>query len=174
MKRQARVVSVDSSDGTLVEIDSMNQCLRCSRGQGCGAGVFSGNSHALSLQVHSPEQQSLRIGQQVQVEIDESGSQWLWPVFCAYGLPLFGMLLATAVSSFFTNQYGFSATAVGTTVGTTVLAELAVMLSAVAGLAGGIFAWHKIAPRALAFAQRGICLHSARIVAINPSSEREH
>lgn len=163
------MVCSDGPDGLLVEFDGISQCQRCRTGKGCGAVLADSGHSGVRMRIATTPDLVISDGSPVLVEIDEQGSGWLWPVFGAYGLPLAGMLLATG-----------SATAI---VGGIVphsdnnaflaLAEVLTILSAIGGLAAGLFAWRQLAPRALACAGRSLCLHSARIVAINPSSERE-
>ena len=104
-------------------------------------------------------------GQKVIVDIDEHGSDWLWSVSGAYGLPLAGLLLATGLATAFTGSDSARLTAMQ--------AELAVVLGALGGLAGGIFAWRTMASRVLTCVARSLCLQSARIVAISPTLPRE-
>ncbi|MFK7857844.1 MAG: SoxR reducing system RseC family protein [Granulosicoccus sp.] len=159
MRRQARVVDTGAGGPgrALVELDTVGQCQRCSRGEGCGAALFDPQQAKIRLWVESDEKSSAFVGQQVMLEIDEQGSGWLWPVFGAYGLPLSGLLVATAAST-------------ASTADASDFAELFVVLSALAGLFGGIFAWRQVAPGVLARAERSLCLRSARIVATYSSS----
>lgn len=99
-------------------------------------------------------------GQNVVLEIDEQGSGWLLAVCAAYGLPLLGLLMLTALAT------GIAGTA-------SVGAELFIIVSALIGLCGGILAWRQLSPSLLARAERSLCLRSARIVAMYPSTEKE-
>lgn len=154
MRRQGRIVDIDGGgpDSALIELDSVSQCLRCSRGEGCGAMMLNSQADGVQFWVTiATERAQLVNGQSVTLEIDDQGSGWLWSVFAAYGLPLMGMLLATALSTLLIGN------------------ELLVAVSAVVGLCGGIFAWRQVAPAILSRACRGLCLHSARIVSMSPS-----
>lgn len=152
MKREARIIDSGAADITLVELDAVSQCQRCSRGEGCGAAMLDSRQSGIQLWVASDADPSTLVnGQKVLLEIDEQGSGWLWAVFAAYGCPLVGLMLSTGLST----ALGYS--------------ELIVAISAAAGLCGGIFAWRQLAPRIIARTCRGLCLQSARIVAMHPS-----
>lgn len=167
MKRQARILACDGSGKALVEIDSISQCRRCSRAQGCGAGMLATGQTGLQLWINTDKPQRAIPGQAVLVEIDDSGSGWLWPVFGAYGLPLAGLLSLTTVASYLTTFMAEPDKL------SSAVAELMIVASAAAGLCGGIVAWRRVAPRVLARAERSLCLQTARIVGMQPSTERE-
>ena len=163
------MICANESDALLVELDSISQCQRCQSGKGCGAVLADSGQPGVRVRIVKTPNLVVREGSSVLVEIDEQGSDWLWPVFGAYGLPLVGMLVTTGLVS---TVMGKIMPSSGTG-SLTAAAELLIVFSAIAGLAGGIFAWRHLTPRALACATRSLCLHSARIVAVNPSSERE-
>lgn len=169
MRREATLIGVDASGKAVVQLDNVSQCRRCSRGQGCGAamsGSFeSSKPQGVRLHAQITSQLPLSAGQKVLIDIDEHGSGWLWSVFGAYGLPLTGLLLATGLAT--------ALTASGSGGRADLSAELVVVLSALGGLAGGIFAWRALASRVLTCVERSLCLQSARIVAISPSLPRE-
>ncbi len=177
MKHHGQIRDIESSGATLVELDSQSQCLRCQRGKGCGAVWFDPQRPGVTLRIETPvgspapSLPGASVGQSVVVEIDDSGSAWLWPVVAAYGLPLFGMLTATGITSSITGVLASADSAALAAPGR----ELVVLLSAALGLYGGILAWKKLSSsyfrRVLVNAERSLCLQSARIVAINPSSE---
>ena len=169
MRREATLIDLDDAGHAVVELDNVSQCLKCSRGEGCGAfiaGPYHGSEQqGLRLQVGITAQLPVREGQKVVIDIDEQGAGWLLSVFAAYGLPLAGLLLATGLATVFTGS--------GSVNGPVTSAEWVVALSAFGGLAGGIFAWRAIASRVLTCVERSLCLQSARIVAISPSLQRE-
>lgn len=169
MRREATLIDFDAAGNAVVELDNVSQCLKCSRGEGCGAaiaGALPGSrQQGLRLQVGITTQFAVREGQKVIIDIDEPGAGWLFSVFGAYGLPLAGLLLATGFATVLTDS--------GSVNGPVTSAELVVVLSALGGLAGGIFAWRAMASRVLTCVERSLCLQSARIVAISPSSQRE-
>lgn len=184
MRRDATVISVDlqrcaTDDNQLmacVELEHVSQCLRCSRGQGCGAAnqlssfteiadntianpavaPSEGKSRKLQLYVNVEQGTPVEVGQRLVIDIDdeESGSTWLWAVFGAYGLPLVGMLFATGVAS---ALWGGADSA-------SRLAEFRILVSAGAGLFLGILAWRLSSRRLLQMTERSLCLLSARIV----------
>ncbi|MFK7996966.1 MAG: SoxR reducing system RseC family protein [Granulosicoccus sp.] len=170
MKRQAWVVDASAPDKTLVELDSVNQCQRCSRGEGCGAIMLNSEHSGVQLWVTGSGDTNVMSGQPVLVEIDEQGSGWLLPVFAAYGLPLLGLLCSTMLATALSGNLFRTPAAQGVEPAT---AELFIVLSALAGLCGGIFAWRQLASGILARAERSLCLRSARIVGMHPSSARE-
>jgi len=174
VKRQGRIVACDGSGKILVELDSIGQCCRCSRGQGCGAGMLDTGQTGLQIWVSDGKPSQARLGKAVLLEIDEHGSGWLLPVFGAYGLPLLGLLLSTMLATFiatFMANSQITPEASGKLLST--VAELSIILSAAAGLCGGIVAWRQLAPGVLARAERHLCFQTARIVATCPPSERE-
>lgn len=169
MRREATLIGVEASGKAIVQLDNVSQCLRCSRGQGCGAGISGSleGPEPQGIQLHAQITNHLPLseGQQVLIDIDEHGSGWLWSVVGAYGLPLTGLLLATGLAT--------ALTASGSGGRADISAELVVVLSALSGLAGGIFAWRALASRVLTCVERSLCLQSARIVTISPSFQRE-
>lgn len=183
MKHHGRVAGVDSTGAAFVELDTLSQCARCKRGEGCGSVSFNAQGSSITVRVESANCQLLHetdkpianehskaVGQAVLVEIDDSGSDWLWPVLGAYGLPLFFMLLTTGLTSLLTSMM-----LAGDSVNTANhWAEVVVLASAGLGLYGGVFAWRWLSSGHFSYlltnAERSLCLQSARIVAINPSS----
>ena len=185
MKHHGRVTGVDASGAALVELEPISQCARCRRGEGCGSVFFDTPRPGITLRV--TQAQALpaitgesstvndmggSVGQSVVIEIEDSeSSQWLLPVLGAYGLPLLGMLLATGTLSALTGALqGVNSVELHS-----YWAELVVLAGAGLGLCGGLFAWRSLSSnylgRVLADAERSLCLQSARIVAIEPSSK---
>ena len=168
MIRQARVVGIEPATGKVaVALDDTSECIRCQRGEGCGqgmgAGLLSLNQARVQPQLSCLSEIELNeidvsTHRQVLVDVGERGSGWLWPVFGAYGLPLAGMILATAVLS---------------SVSTPAWAELLALFGAIGGLFAGIWAWRCISSRVLTSVERSLCLQSARIVGVVPSANRE-
>ncbi len=164
MRRDATVISIDqqaASNGktqqrACVELEHVNQCLRCSRGQGCGVANLS--SSKLRLNVGVEQGVDVEVGQRLVIAIDDenSGSAWLWAVLGAYGLPLAGMLLATAAASVLWDKGGADHASR--------YAELSIVVSAGAGLFAGLVAWRLSSRRLLQMSERSLCLSSARIV----------
>lgn len=182
MRRDATVISVDLQRSAneveqltaCVEIEPMSQCLRCDRGEGCGAAnlallsTYKG-THSLTrlgackptklqLFVNIEQGASVKVGQQLVIDIDDeqSGSTWLWAVFGAYGLPLAGMMIATGVASALWGTGGADPASS--------LAELRILMSAGAGLFSGLVVWRLTSHRLLQISERSLCLLSARIV----------
>lgn len=167
MRREATLVSVDTAGHAVVELDPVSQCLRCSRGQGCGAAIAGAfgvaGEQGVRLTIQQADSARFKAQQKVLVEIDEQGSGWLMAVFGAYGLPLAGLLMASALATAFIES-GMSHLSPG-------LKDLLVLLSAIAGLGGGIFASRTLESHVLACAGRSLCLQSARIVGTCPLAE---
>jgi hypothetical protein len=126
---------------------------------------FAGPSEASGVTLRCRSEIAVNAGQTVLVQIDDHGSQWLWPVFGAFGLPLAGMLLASVFTSFFLlAESGPGVIQLGSRY--FALFEIA---AAVGGLAAGIWLWRCLAPAALAQADLGLCFESARIVSTTPN-----
>lgn len=149
MRHGARVirdaVRASSSQEVLVEIDNVAACQRCARGQGCGTNIFRQSGKAIQLYCRSDL--DVIKDQQVTVEFDEGDSRWLWLIAAAYGLPLIGMITAAAIANRFFSETG-------------------VALAAAAGLAGGIFAWRRVAATLGRTLESSLCLQTGRIVAV--------
>ena len=193
MIRQARVVGIEHATGRVaVALDDTSECTRCQRGEGCGQGIAASlltlNQARVTPQLSclcDIELRDIEPGdnelsdnglsdngfsdnelsdseactqQQVLVDISDQGSAWLWPVFGAYGLPLAGMILATAVVS---------------ALSTPASAEFLHLIAAIGGLWAGIWVWRRISLRVLTSVERSLCLQSARIVGVVPSTNRE-
>lgn len=164
MRRSARVI-VDAlaQNNVRVEVDGVSACQRCEKGQGCGAGIFNQGVRAAQIECFTPI--AVSANQHVEIEIEDSGSQWLWLVAGAYGLPLIGFVGASLVTWLYVRDLArprlfnvaFSVDA---------LAALTGFL----GLCGGLIAWRKLSPHVLARLETGLCLQSARIVSDTSSS----
>lgn len=160
-----------------VEIEGIRACQRCARGQGCGSAILDLQSSALHLLCQSDV--PVRESQRVTVYINEQDSRWLWFVAGAYGLPLSGLLagamLGTAISALAVSQAGTAGLPSETLLTlarnpSVIMQDVIVASSAVLGLVGGLFAWRTISRRLRSWVERGLCLDSARIVAIGAAS----
>lgn len=185
MKRTGQVVS--AGDGqAIVAIDGIGQCQRCANGGGCGLGVLNGqlNKELLNKQQSGKDLElscktSLPVSprQQVIVKIDDIGHDWLWAVMGAYGLPTLGFLLAAVVGAWVVAP-GISSllSPEGLVASITLDAsgvgfkDFVALVCAIVGLIGGVIAWRCMAPDILARSQQGLCLQSARIVAVGSLS----
>jgi len=79
VKRSARVVrDAPAASKVLVEVEGASACQRCARGHGCGAGIF--NQGISATQIACFTTQSVLANQTVDIEIEETGSGWLWLV----------------------------------------------------------------------------------------------
>lgn len=155
------LTSVSAGESASVEIPSASQCARCQRGQGCGAGIFNQGVAAVTLSCVS--RQAVQAGDKVVVEFeDDERSHWLWLVMGAYGLPTAGLLLA-AVSAGLALQH-WAPPAIQQSAARQ---DLLQGIAALSGLAGGVFAWQRLAPAMLRRTDAGRCLQSGRIVAIS-------
>jgi len=162
--RSARVLTdAQAASKVLVEVEGVSACMRCARGRGCGAGIFNHGLKATRLTCFTSEW--VFANQTVDIEIEESGSCWLWLVAGAYGLPLSGMLVASLVASW---AMPTLATSPGFTV--SLSDDAVVAIAALLGLAGGIIAWRLLSAPVLARLESGLCLNSARIVSTRSSS----
>lgn len=74
-----------------VSVSRLVACARCAAGKGCGAGLLSGNSAPVEIQVQVPESMALRVGDQVTLEL--SPDSLLKASFLVYGLPLLGVVV---------------------------------------------------------------------------------
>lgn len=156
--------TVAPGDSASVRIQTASQCARCARGQGCGAGIFS--QGVAAVHIHCLSEHVVRSGDQVVVEFEEGDStRWLGLVAGAYGLPTAGLILSTLTAGWALDQWPQLAW-----LQTDAWQDLCLSMAALAGLAGGVLAWRKLAPVLLRRADAGRCLRSGRIVAIRNES----
>jgi len=164
MKHRGRVLA-DATSTAWVEVEGIGGCQRCAKGRGCGAGVFGQSAQSIRIECKTSAQ--LRQDQQVVIEVDDSGSSWLWLVAAAYGLPTLGLIAATLIATLFLSSGPWSVGDVPSTAQS--WREALIVLAALAGLAGGVFAWRYLSPMLIARLEKGLCLQSARIVAVDNS-----
>jgi positive regulator of sigma E activity len=170
VKRSGRVVELGAADpvtfGTdpatsaagqevWVEIDDLSACRQCARGQGCGSIVHHQPSSSLRLRCYS----SIHVAQsqQVTVVIDEADASWLWLVFGAYGLPLAGLIVGASLGEFFSAS-------------SAIINDWQVAVGGFTGLVGGLIAWRYISGPVANSISKGLCLDTARIVAVSAQS----
>lgn len=154
-----------AGDTVAVEIRAASQCARCARGQGCGAGIF--NQGVAAVQLHCSSDRAVEAGDEVIVEFDDDpDSGWLWLVMGAYGLPTAGLVLSTV-------SLGLMLEHLAPLAGLESAAyrDLLLAIAACVGLAGGVFAWRRLAPAMLERTDAGHCLQSGRIVAFSNESQ---
>lgn len=158
MRRSARALESGAA-GTMVNVQLTRPsgCARCARGQGCGAGVFNQNMAAVQLSCHTAR--SVSVGEELVVELEDTGAHWLWLVCGAYGLPLAGLMAATFIMSL---NLPVDASPHFLSGGQR---DLVLATAALAGLAGGVIAWRTIAPRVLSHLETRLGLQTGRIVA---------
>ncbi|NND91461.1 MAG: SoxR reducing system RseC family protein [Granulosicoccus sp.] len=173
MKTTARAITPASAgDSITVELRNVSACARCSRGQGCGAGLFGQGGVPLRLTCVS--EHDVLAEDPVVVEFDDGDAGWLWLVAGAYGLPLLGMLLTTL-----STQAALSAGLLlsllpdfpvqGVPVDLAIESwktDLILGAAALIGLTGGVIAWRVLAPMTLARLESRLCVESGRIVAV--------
>ena len=140
-----------------VILSNVSACRQCARGGGCGAGLLALGQRQVELQCRT--HQSLRRGQRVTIETDDSGSAWLQVVLTAFGLPILGLGLGMMFGSLAAAALPVADTA-----------DWPAAVGALVGLAGGVLAWQKVAPLLDQRASTGLCHHSARIVNIDSDS----
>ena len=88
--------------------------------------------------------------------------------------PLFTLAVRFADSTFSCRQASCRAfRSAWACCGETWVVATAGALAALAGLAGGVFAWRYLSPMLIARLEKGLCLHSARIVAVDNLSVGE-
>lgn len=168
MRHQARVLS-GSTQSVWVEVEGISGCHRCAKGQGCGAGVFAHSTRSIHIQCKTSQQ--VEENQQVTIEIDESGSRWLWLVAGAYGLPTLGLIGATLLATLFLPYpVGLQGEIIDTL---SSRREALIAFVALTGLTGGVLAWRYLSPTLIARLETGLCLQSARIVSVNNLSVGE-
>ena len=164
MRHRARVL-FDAHTIARVEVEGVTGCRRCANGQGCGAGIFAHGTK--SIQLECKTSQLVSKNQQVMIQIDDTGSRWLWLVAGAYGLPTLGLIGATALASFLLPALQVHT---DTVTESGQWREALIAAAALIGLAGGVFAWRYVSPVVIARLEKGLCLQSARIVAVdNPT-----
>ncbi|SRR6056297_2588105 len=78
-----------------LRFDRLDQCERCLRGEGCGAGVFSQLFSRRSTVLELASHQAWRAGQRVRVGI--SPAELLPGAIATYGWPLIGFLLGAII-----------------------------------------------------------------------------
>jgi positive regulator of sigma E activity len=162
--RSARVISdAQAASKAVVEVEGVNACQRCARGQGCGAGIFNQGIQTTRLDCFTSVPVSAN--QTVDIEIEEAGSSWLWLVAGAYGLPLLGLLLASLAASWI-----MPGLATLQLISESLSEDAIVAVAALLGLAGGVIAWRMLSATVLARLETGLCLNSARIVKNRSSS----
>lgn len=156
----------NASAGSLaqVAIDGVSACQRCANGKGCGAGLFNQGIQVVQLECRT--EQALQARQSVVIEHDDADSGWLWVVAGAYGLPTLGLLAACLLAEWFLPV----SVVVTSHLVLPGAREWLTGLISLLGLAGGVIAWRTVAPYTQVLVQTGLCLQSARIVAVDESS----
>ena len=165
MRHQARVLqdAIAGSTAT-VALEGVSACQRCARGEGCGAGLFNQQGQPVHVDCQTPL--TVLAEQSVIIEHEDGDASWLWAVAGAYGLPTLGLLLACLLATLLLPIEPASETRFGGAAPR----DWLIGVSSLAGLAGGLIAWRKLAPLILARIRTGPCLQSARIVAVDQSS----
>ncbi|ASJ74460.1 SoxR reducing system RseC family protein [Granulosicoccus antarcticus] len=159
MRRPARALeSVKAGEAVKVEIDSA-ACARCARGQGCGSGIFNLGMAPVRISCHT--EQALEAGDLLIVEFDEAGPQWLWLVCGSYGLPTVGLIVSTIIASLFLSELPAAVALQSSFNG---FRDLILAVAALAGLAGGVFAWRMMTPGVLLRLEKRLSLQTGRIV----------
>ena len=171
MIRHAQVVEVaPTGEFVNVVLENASQCRQCARGKGCGAMLMSTQSENDKVMLRCRSDIVVQPGQAVIIDIEGQNSQWLWPVFGAFGLPLAGMLLATVFASVFFS----TGSAQGTSFSASGQSALVEVVAAIGGLAAGIWLWRRLAPAVLARVMPGLCLDSARIVSTKANAYSDY
>ena len=147
------VVSTDLAFATVV-LKQTSSCRQCARGSGCGAGLLT-SSQSAGIELQCRTDQSVYRGQHVTIEIDDPNSGWLLVVLIAFGLPILGLGVGLAAGSWSALALSVAETA-----------DWPAAMGALAGLAGGVLAWCKVAPFLDQRMSTGLFEHSARIVNI--------
>ncbi|MGQ7846280.1 SoxR reducing system RseC family protein [Granulosicoccus sp. 3-233] len=155
--------SVEAGELASVQIHAPSQCMRCARGQGCGAGIF--NQGVAAVQLSCLSERAVEAGDEVLVEFEGAeNANWLRLVLGAYGLPTGGLLLAIVTSSLALERALPAASL------SLAQQDLLLAIAGLTGLAGGVFAWRMLAPGMLRRSDAGHCLRSGRIVAVSHES----
>lgn len=143
-----------------VELSGISACKRCEKGVGCGVGVFSYGSRAVQLDCLATVK--VHRGERVEVELDTGDSSWLWLVAGAFGLPTVGVLAGGLLGQAWVSAQD--------SLPLSVPADIVTAMVALLGLAGGVIAWRWIDHDLSLRVKKGLCLQSARIVAVDASS----
>lgn len=159
---------MQSGKGVLLEFDRLSQCQRCQRGAGCGSALFTTSTtsangeSALRLWLRADNLERFSIGQAVVVSTEKTDSGWLGLVLVSFSLPLSGMILATLIATWATTAFDMSIGLADLTQDSRA-GELAILCSAVFGLAAGVFLWTRLPNTLSSAAEASLCLQSARI-----------
>lgn len=94
---QAGRVSAVGPGAVRVRFDQLQQCQRCLRGEGCGAGVFSRLFSARGAELVVSGEHELVQGQPVRVGVQER--ELLISALVLYGLPVVVFILAAAAAA---------------------------------------------------------------------------
>ncbi|PIE36392.1 MAG: hypothetical protein CSA54_04510 [Gammaproteobacteria bacterium] len=132
------VVRGGQRDGVRLQValDGAARCRECAKGGGCGALRLTTTEAPVFL--HCVSERALPAGTPVDITIDEQGTNWLWPVALAYGLPTLGLLIGAVLPSIIGISMPVSTPGSSTAAGAE--SDAVTALAAVFGLAGGLIA----------------------------------
>lgn len=91
-----RIVSIADGQAT-VSVDAAEVCARCAAGKGCGAGLLTGSNRTRIIEVQLSPGMEIEPGDEVKLSL--APSHLLRAAVFAYGLPLFGIVVALGVAS---------------------------------------------------------------------------
>jgi len=115
-----------------VKLDPLSGCGACSASSGCGVQLLPISETPLIIDCQLPAGATVSVGDRVQVQLAEPGSDWLRVVLLAYGSPTIGMITGALVGY-------WSAVALHVPQ----FAESVSLAGFSAGLAGGLIAWFR-------------------------------
>ena len=124
----ATIVSADSQHA-VVEVEPAALCARCAAGRGCGAGLLANTRAARRLEVSVAPGLALQQGERVYLTLEPANL--LQAALLAYATPLAGMALTLVTASVLLGPVG----------------DVAGIVAAIVGLAGGWFIGRSILRR---------------------------
>lgn len=116
-----------------VELNPITGCGACSSAGGCGVQFLPASPNPVTLNCQIPDDATVTVGEQVQVQLPDPDSGWLRIVCYAYGIPSLGMVIGALL--------GYS---IATALQLPHYTESFSLAGFVAGLAGGLIAWTSI------------------------------
>lgn len=120
---QGTVISIaDDRESALIEVDAAAACARCAAGRGCGAGIVASSGKLRRVVVTLPAGADIATGDVVRLSLEPRNV--LAAASTVYGLPLLGASCGAVLA------YAAS------------LADVAAVMSTLAGLGGGAILAH--------------------------------
>ena len=115
-----------------VELDPLSGCGACSASGGCGVQWLGTTQVPVVVECQFSASTMVSVGDRVQVQLAEPGTDWSLIVLLAYGLPTIGMI-SGALAGYWSARV----------LSMPQLSETLSLAGFVVGLAGGLIAWSK-------------------------------